>query len=103
MDCRVPLHAGPPPSEAAEPAGETPKEHLVRIRIFNGPASLMQADLGKNLLETQGIPCVLQGKVMGEILPGIEPIQMLVHESDAEKARDILTAFLDTPQTEPAE
>ncbi|HEV2500036.1 MAG TPA: DUF2007 domain-containing protein [Terriglobia bacterium] len=103
MDCHVLLRPGAPPLAAVEAEHGDPAEKLVRIRVFSGPTSLMQADLGRNLLETEGIPCVLQGHVMGEILPGVEPIQMLVHESDADRANDILTAYLDNPQAEPAE
>lgn len=103
MDCHVPLRPGSPPSESSGKEQGDPSEKLVRLRIFSGPTSLMQADLGKNLLETEGIPCVLQGKVMGEILPGVEPIQMLVHESDVERANDILTAYLEVVQTESGE
>lgn len=103
MDCHVPLRPGVPPLVPSHPKQGVPAEKLVRVRVFSGPTSLMQADLGRNLLETEGIPCVLQGKVMGEILPGVEPIQMLVHESDAERANDILTAYLDAAQNEPDE
>ncbi|MGH9402328.1 MAG: putative signal transducing protein [Terriglobia bacterium] len=103
MDCHAPLRPGDPPPDDARVESGTPAAKLVRIRVFGGPASLMQADLARNLLETEGIPCVLQGHVMGEILPGVEPIQMLVHESDAGRANDILTAYLDNPQAEPAE
>ncbi|MGH9344169.1 MAG: DUF2007 domain-containing protein [Terriglobia bacterium] len=104
MDCHVPLRSGSPPLPAVTKVqrGDHAKK-LVRIRVFSGPTSLMQADLARNLLETESIPCVLQGQVMGEILPGVEPIQMLVHESDAGRADDILTAYLDNPQAEPAE
>lgn len=103
MDCHVPLRPGAPPPSPSQPKQRGPEEKLVRIRTFSGPTSLMQADLGRNLLETEGIPCVLQGMVMGEILPGVEPIPMLVHASDVERANEILTAYLDTVQAEPDE
>lgn len=104
MDCRAPLQPGPPPP----PSGSQEERHsstakLICIRVFSGPTSLMQADLARNLLETEDIPCVLQGHVMGEILPGVEPIQMLVREGDAKRVNEILIAYMDNPQAEPAE
>jgi hypothetical protein len=94
MDCHVPLRAGNPPAQAEKTS--EPEASLVRVRAFSGPGGLMQAGLARNLLETEGIPCALQGQMMGEILP-LEPIVMLVEETDAERAREILAAFLDNP------
>ncbi|MGH9395858.1 MAG: putative signal transducing protein [Terriglobia bacterium] len=103
MDCHTGLRPGSPPEDVATKAAREPEQKLMRIRVFSGPTSLMQADLAKNLLETEGILCVLPGQVMGEILPGVESIQMLVDERDAERADEILQAYLDNPQVEPAE
>lgn len=106
MDCHVPLRPGAAPIEMDEDQEETGEEReaqLVRIRVFSGPTSLMQADLAKNLLETENIPCVLPGQIMGEILPGVESIQMFVHESDADRADEILRAYMGDPRVESAE
>lgn len=96
-DCHVALRAGTPPAALGESRKQTGPP-LVQIRIFSGSMAMMQADMARNLLETEGIPCVLPGKVMGGILSGIEPIAMLVREVDAARAAEILQAFLDDPQ-----
>lgn len=98
--CHAELEPGPP--DDIETLGRR-EAKLVRLRVFSGPTSLMQANLAKNLLEAEGIPCVLPGAVMGEILPGVEAIQMFVRESDAARAGEILQAFLENPQVESAE
>jgi Putative prokaryotic signal transducing protein len=95
VDCHVALQPGPPP--APPPKEETPQGHLVRIRVFSGPQSVMEADLARNILETEGIPCVLPGQYTGEMLPGIDVIQLFVSESDAERAREVLQSYFDTP------
>lgn len=98
--CHAELEPGPPDDLESLGRDET---KLVRIRVFSGPTSLMQATLARNILETEGIPCVLPGAVMGEILPGVEIIQMFVHQRDATRAGEILQAFLENPQVESAE
>ena len=91
---------GPLPHEDGETSTGEPAAPLVRVRIFTGTTALMEADMARNLLQTEGIPCVLPGHVMGNILPGIEPIQMFVREEDAGRASDILTAYLGYPLEE---
>ena len=99
MDCRVPLRPGPPPPPDADQPGQSgePQLKLVRVRIFSGPQSVMQADLARNILQTEGIPCTLPGAYTGEMLPGIDIVQLFVRESDAERARIILQGYFDTP------
>ncbi|MDE3179101.1 MAG: DUF2007 domain-containing protein [Acidobacteriota bacterium] len=103
FDCHELLCQGDPPPQLLDDDEKEPEAKLVRIRTFTGPTSLMQADLARNLLQTEGIRCVLPGLVMGEILPGVEPIQMFVDERDVERADEIIEAFFDNPQVEPAE
>lgn len=98
--CHAELEPGP--AEDIESLGRG-EAKLVRLRVFSGPTSVMQANLARNVLKAEGIPCVLPGAVMGEILPGVEVIQMFVHESDAARAGEILQAFLENPQIESAE
>jgi hypothetical protein len=100
IDCRIPLKPGPPPEDFKERAKEDAHPQLMRIRVFTGPTAVMEADLARNLLEAEGIPCVMPGEYTAEMLPGVEPIQVFVRESDAEQASEILQAYFDTPQTE---
>lgn len=72
----------------------------MRIRVFTGPMAVMHADLARNLLETEGIPCVLPGQYSAEMLPG-EPIHVLVHERDAARASELLDAYFSASQAEP--
>ncbi len=93
MDCRVPLRPGPPPARPAEDLSDV---KLVRIRSFSGPTAQLDADLAKNILQEEGIPCVLPGEVAAEVLPGIGVVQLLVREEDAESASDLLKNYFDS-------
>ena len=95
MDCRVALLPGLPPRVAHE--AHDPEPALVRLRTFSGPTAQLDADLAKNILGTQGIACVLPGERMAEVLPGVDMVQLLVREEDAEEAAAILKSYLDTP------
>ncbi|HEX5481113.1 MAG TPA: DUF2007 domain-containing protein [Terriglobia bacterium] len=72
----------------------------MRVRVFSGPTSGMEANLARNLLNSQGIPCMLPGEFTAEMLPGIDPIQIFVREEDAEQAAEILQAYFDSPRSE---
>lgn len=98
MDCHVPLRPGLPETMDETKRSSEPK--LMRIRVFTGPMAVMHADLARNLLAGEGIPCALPGEYSAEMLPG-EPIHVLVHESDAARASEILDAYFNTPQPEP--
>ena len=95
IDCGVPLATGAPP-EAGPQHGE-PAAKLVRLRTFSGPTAQLDADLARNILATQGIECVLPGEQMAETLPGVDMVQLLVREDDAEEAGAILKSYLDMP------
>jgi putative signal transducing protein len=95
IDCGVLLKPGAPPHFV--PESDEPPMPLVRLRTFSGPTAQLDADLAKNILATQGIPCVLPGQQMAETLPGVDVVQMLVREQDAEEAADILRSYLDQP------
>jgi Putative prokaryotic signal transducing protein len=99
MDCRVALRPGSPPEPPPKPLNEAPQPNLVRVRVFSGPQAAMQADLARNILESEGIPSVLPGQYTGEVLPGIDLVQIFVEQSDAEQAREILQSYFDIPQT----
>ena len=97
VDCKVDLQPGPPPSPVEE-AQASPQPDLVRVRFFSGPQAVMEADLARNILETQAIPCVLRGQYAAEVLPGIDIIQLFVLGKDAERAGDILQAYFNSTQ-----
>lgn len=67
------------------------------VRTFSGPGAQLNAGLAKNILAAEGIPCVVPGEMMAETLPGVDLVQVLVREEDAEDAEEILKSFLDTP------
>jgi hypothetical protein len=73
---------------------KSPEPQMVRLRSFSGPTGRLAADLARNILETQDIPSVVAGEVA---MPGVDMIQLLVREEDAEQAAEILRSYLDTP------
>lgn len=89
----------------ARPGGQThakPEEiSTVCVRVFRGPTAKMEADLARNVLDQEGIPCVLPGEVMAEVLPGVDVVQLLVREEDADTATEILKDYFDSPQPPP--
>ena len=63
----------------------------------------MDADLARNILQTQGIPSLLQGESSAEVLPVLD-IPLFVREEDVERAKRILNDYLDADvQTSPEE
>ena len=104
-DCGAALVPGSPPERETsnEDAGKASDVHLVRLRTFSGPTALLDADLAKNLLQSQGILCVLPGEVSAETLPGVDVIQVLVRKEDAQKAERILESYMDWERAAPPE
>lgn len=53
-----------------------------------------EAELLKGRLESEGIPCVLQGETMNLVYGGISamPINLLVREEDLEKALEVINS-----------
>ena len=49
----------------------------------------IQAEIIKNFLVDEGIPCQIGGERQME-LTGIIEVELLVHESDVERARDLI-------------
>ena len=90
IDCHVPLNPGSPPRPTPEPEAK-----MVRLRSFKGPTASMDADMVREVLDQEGIPCALPGET--EILPGIDEVQLLVREQDATRAQEIVEAFLEAP------
>lgn len=104
IDCGSPLLPGsPPPVESAEEDSDKLEDvKLVNIRTFSGPTARVQADLARNLLKSQDIPCILAGGVIADTLP-IFDIPLLVREVDVNQATEILKSYLDSPGPLPLE
>lgn len=94
-DCGAALLPGSPPE--APPLLDLSQERyvkLVPLRIFAGGTAQLDADLARNILQSQGIPCLLQGESSAEVLPVLD-VPLLVREEDAERAERILRDYLD--------
>lgn len=100
IDCHVPLEAGAPPvpQGAVKELELTPDVELVRVHTFSGATGAMDAELAQNILQTQGIPCVLPGEGHAELFPGVDIVQLLVRKEDAGRAEEILKSYLDNPE-----
>jgi hypothetical protein len=69
---------------------------LVRIRTFSGSAALLFADVARNILQAKGIPSLVQGATSAELLPILD-VPLLVRAEEAERAAEILRAYLEAP------
>jgi len=100
IDCHVPLEAGspPPPPDAVKELELTPDVELTMVRTFSGATGAMDAELAQNILQTQGIPCILPGEGHAELFPGVDIVQLLVRKEDAQRAGEILKSYLDNPE-----
>ena len=96
-DCGAPLLPGSPP-ETAPPLDLRHEKDvkLVPVRIFSGGTAQMDADLARNILQTQGIPSLPSGEVGAEVLPVLD-VPLLVREEDLGKAAQALEDYFDTP------
>jgi hypothetical protein len=74
----------------------------VTVRVFAGPTALLDADVARNILQSQGIPSLVPGETSVELLPVLD-VPLLVQEEDAERAARILRDYLDTEAASPAE
>ena len=77
------------------PFEKSTEPKLVCVRSFTGRAAQLDADLARNILDAEGIPSVLPGGVMADVLPGVDIVQLLVREEDAQEAQEILGGYLD--------
>lgn len=78
-----------------KPFEKSTEPKLVRVRSFMGPAAQLDAELARNILDAAGIPSALPGGVMADVLPGVDVVQLLVREEDAQEAEEILEGYLD--------
>ena len=94
MDCHVALLPGDAPLSVGERHPVLPRDvKLVQIHVFTGGTAIMQAELAKSWLESEGIPCVLPGEASVGMLP------VLVREEDAGQAERILKEYLESDAT----
>ena len=89
MDCRVALRAGAPPPPPDAPPHDL---KLVPVKKFMSGPSVIDAELAKNLLESEGISCVVSAANAARLSPGIEG-QVMVREEDAARAERILEEY----------
>jgi len=102
-DCGAALLPGSPPE--APPRVDLREEKdvkLVPARIFAGATAEMDAELARNILQTQGIPSALSGEGMADPFPAAE-VRLLVREEDAGHAERILQDYLDAEVPSAAE
>jgi len=102
-DCGSALLPGSPPESPrlVELSGEK-NVKLVLVRVFSGGTAQMEADLARNILQSQGIPCILQGESSVEMLPVLD-IPLLVREEDAAHAERILQEYMNAEAPESPE
>ncbi len=101
-DCGTALVPGSPSEPPRREVADLGNSKLVRIRVFSGGTAQMDADLARNILETEGIPCVLPGETSAEVLPVLD-VPLLVREEDAERATELLKSYLDEGEPLPSE
>jgi len=94
-------HKGRPYTREGMTSMSQPK--MVRVRAFAGPTAKTDAELAKGILQNQEIPSVVSGGQSADLLPGVDMVQLLVREEDAEEAAELLESFLDNPSKTPAD
>jgi hypothetical protein len=98
-DCGANLVPGSPPE--SPPLVQVPDSKdakLVSVRVFSGGTAQMDADLARNILRAQGIPCAPSGEGAANLLPMLD-VHLLVREEDKARAARVLEEFLDTDAT----
>jgi hypothetical protein len=102
-DCGAELAPGSPPEAPpqTQSAGSGDSK-LVTVRVFTGPTALLDADVARNILQSQGIPSLVPGETSAELLPVLD-VSLLVREEDAERASRMLQEYLDSEAASPAE
>jgi hypothetical protein len=105
IDCHLPLERGAPPAReiAMNHSDCSANDELVRVRTFTGRGGRLDAQLAREILKTEGIPCVLPGERAPDIYPATELVQLLVFKKDAARAAEILQNYLDNPPNSPPE
>ena len=99
-DCGTTLLPGTPPE--APPGVDLQNEKdvkLVSLRSFSGATAQLDADIARNILQVQGIPCALSGEGAADPFPVTE-VHLLVREEDAVRAEHFLKDYLDSSSVE---
>jgi putative signal transducing protein len=97
--CGAALVPGEVPQDNAKPE----EFSTVCVRVFRGPMAQMEADVARSVLDQEGILCILPGEIAPESYPGVNLIQLLVREEDADKAAEILAEYFDSAHPLPNE
>jgi hypothetical protein len=100
-DCGAALLPGSPPT--APPRLDLTAEKdvkLVPARIFSGSTAEMDAELARNILQTQGIASALSGEGVADPFP-VADVHLLVREEDVAHAERILKEYLDVEVPSP--
>ena len=96
MDCHVALLPGPPVSLVERKRPEFRRDvKLVPVHVFSGGTALIEAQLARSWLESEGIASVLPGEPSVGMLPVLD-VPVLVCEEDAEEARRIIKGYLES-------
>ena len=95
-DCKSSLLPGPPPHlpESSDLAKEK-NVKLISVRAFTGATAQLDADVARNILRGQGVPCALSGEGVADPFPVTE-VHVLVREEDAVRAGHFLKDYLDS-------
>jgi hypothetical protein len=102
-DCGAALLPGSPPEPPPHvDLAEEKDVKLVPARIFNGATAQMDAELARNILQTQGIPSTISGEGLADPFPVTE-VHLLVREEDAGHAERVLQDYLDVEVPSPPE
>jgi hypothetical protein len=75
---------------------------LVPVRVFSGGTAQMDAELARNILQSQGIASVAQGETAAELLPVLD-VPLFVREQDVPRAESILEEYFDKDTPAPPE
>jgi len=95
-DCKVPLLPGSPPETPHGVDLHDEKDvKLVSVRAFIGATAQLDADVARNILQSQGVPCALSGEGVADPFPVTE-VHLLVREDDAVRAGHLLKDYLDS-------
>jgi hypothetical protein len=73
---------------------------FVKVREFSGATAGLDAQLAKGILNDRGIFSMVPNRFGADVLPGVDLVQLLVQEDEAEEAAQILEDFLDHPSLE---